>query len=793
MKRNYSLKRLYIYFILFISILLIVFFSYTWVNKQRSFLNYQISEFKKRLLEKENNEIKQEVKNAVHNIKYKNLIAKENLKKELKRKVDFVYGAIASLVKKYKNKMSDDELKTFIKTFLRDIRFKNNGYFFITTMNGIEILYPIKPEFENKSIINLQDVKGRYVIKDEISLLKKYGEGFVTDYWIKNKEDKREYLKISYVKKLNIFNWYIGTGEYLDDFKENLKKEALIEFSKRRFGKSGYLYVNTYSGYSLLLNGKINKKPINFINKQDSNGNFTTKMQISTVKSKGNGFINYYWSKIGETKPIKKTAFVMGMNNWKWIVGAGYYHDEINNVIKDAKKKFFNKFYIEIIRFIFFTIFIIFIIFLFIYLLNKYLSNQFKIFLNLFKEATLKNELIEDKNIKFKELLFLTDAINDIIKENKELEMEIFNKRRLESLGVLAGGIAHDFNNLLTAILANISIAKEYKDIDKIKTVLNDAESATDRARSLTQQLLTFSKGGEPILKTLKLPNFIKKTTDFLLSGTNIGIKYNFSDNLLNVKADKGQLGQVLENLVINAKQAMPKGGNITISLENVELDNYKNEKENFIKLSIADTGVGIDKNNIDKIFDPYFTTKKSGNGLGLASVYSIIRKHKGVISVDSELTKGTTFIIYLPGVIDEEEKKEVSITHFNISKKRILIMDDEEMILNISKKLFSKLGFDVSTCKNGEEMLAEYKKSIKENKKIDIVLMDLTIHGGMGGEEAISKLIELDSKAIAIVSSGYSNSPVMANYEDYGFTSCLVKPYKLDDIRLLISEILNK
>ncbi len=792
MKKYYSLKKLYIYFILFISVLLIVFFSYTWINKQKNFLKYQISEFRKRLLEKENNLIMQEVKNTVHSIRYKNLIAKKNLKEELKRRVDIVCKIIDSLSRKYKDTMSDDEFKTLVKTFLRDIRFKNDGYFFIATMDGIEILYPIKPEFENKNIINLQDIKGTYVIREEINILKKYGAGFVTDYWIKNKNDKKEYLKISYVKKLNIFNWYIGTGEYLDDFKTELKQKILKKLSYRRFGKSGYIYVNTYDGYSLLLNGKVNKKPINFIDKQDTKGNFTTKMQINIVKTKGSGFINYYWNKIGETKPIRKTAFVMGMNDWKWIVGAGYYHDEINNIVKEAKKEFSGKFYMEVVKFIVFILIIVFIIFIFIYLLNKYLSNQFSIFLNSFKEATLKNELIENNEIKFKEFLFLTDSINEIIKEKKELEVEIFNKRRLESLGVLAGGIAHDFNNLLTAILANLNIAREYKDINKINELLADAESATERARSLTQQLLTFSKGGEPILKVLKLSDFVKKTTDFLLSGTNIGIEYKIEENLWKVKADKGQLGQVLENIVINAKQAMSKNGKLVIEITNQELDNGMGKQEKFIKMNIRDNGKGIAKENINKIFDPYFTTKKSGNGLGLASVYSIIRKHKGVISVQSEINKGTTFTIYLPAVEENTEREENSNIEFSVREKRILIMDDEEMILNISRKLFKYIGFKVTTAKNGEELLAEYEKSLKSGGVFDVVIMDLTIHGGMGGEEAISELLKLDKNVVAIVSSGYSNSPIMASYQEYGFKGCLVKPYKLDDIKILLNNILN-
>lgn len=480
----------------------------------------------------------------------------------------------------------------------------------------------------------------------------------------------------------------------------------------------------------------------------------------------------------------------MGMSDWSWIIGAGYYHDEINDIITKAKKEFLGKFYLEIVNFIIFTVLIIFIIFIFIYLLNRYLSKQFNIFLSSFKEAVFKNEFIESKKIKFKEFLFLTDSINEIIKEKKELELEIFNKRRLESLGVLAGGIAHDFNNLLTAILANINIAKEYKDVNEIKEILQDAESATERAKGLAQQLLTFSKGGEPILKVINISSFVKKTTNFLLSGTDIGVEYKIEESLWNVKADKGQLSQVLENLVINAKQAMDKKGELIIEIANQEIDDGTGKKEKFIKMNITDNGKGIKKDDVDKIFDPYFTTKKSGNGLGLASVYSIISKHKVIISVHSKVNKGTTFTIFLPAIESNIEKEENSNIEFSVKEKRILIMDDEEMILNISKKLFKHIGFNVTTVKNGEELLEEYKKAMKISKVFDVVIMDLTIHGGMGGEEAIKELLKLDKRVIAIVSSGYSNSPVMANYENYGFKACLIKPYKLDDIKILLSNL---
>ena len=786
MDKKYSIKKVYTSVILVGATVIVGFFSYIWFRQQNDFLSYQIFEFKKRLIANENNLIKQEVENVVYNIRYESKITKELLKKELVKRIDRAVSIVNSLVTTYKGKISDDELKEVIKTSLRNIRFDNNDeYFFIADLNGNEILYPIKPEYENTNIINLKDNKGDFIIKDEINLLKKQNEGFITAYWIKDKNDKREYLKVSYIKKLSIFNWYIGTGIYLDDFEKNLKRKLLLKLSKKKFSRYGYIYVNTYDGYSLLLNGKVNKKPIYFMNNKDVKGTFTTKMQIKTVKNDGAGFINYYWNKIGETKPIKKTAYVKGMDDWKWIIGAGYYHDEINKIIEKAKKDFSNKFYRELIVFVSVILFLLLLLLIFIFVINHFLSKSFNIFIKSFKTASLKNELIKEDNIKFKEFSDLVKSTNSIIRKKKDLEYEIFKKRRLDSLGVLAGGIAHDFNNLLTAIIANINIAKEYNDIDKIKEILSDAEIASDRAKGLALQLLTFSKGGEPILKVLKLPKFVKTTTEFLLSGTNIGIEYDFHEYLWKINADKGQLGQVLENIIINAKQAMPKNGRIKISLKNEALTSYNNT-EKFVKIDITDNGVGINKKNIRKIFDPYFTTKESGNGLGLASVYSIVQKHKGIISVNSEVDKGTTFTIYLPAVEKQVEKEEDSNIKFTVSEKNILIMDDEEIILNVSRKLFKHIGYKVTTVKTGEELLLEYKKNVR----YDVVIMDLTIHGGMGGEEAIKELLKIDARARVIVSSGYSNSPVMANYKEYGFKGCLIKPYKLEDIKKVLYDL---
>ncbi|RJR18307.1 MAG: PAS domain S-box protein, partial [Desulfobacteraceae bacterium] len=345
--------------------------------------------------------------------------------------------------------------------------------------------------------------------------------------------------------------------------------------------------------------------------------------------------------------------------------------------------------------------------------------------------------------------------------EKRTLEMERMKAQHLESLGVLAGGIAHDFNNLLTSILANVSLARQFiKPRDKSCKRLMEAEKACYRAKSLTKQLLTFSRGGVPVKKTVYIENILKDTTDFALRGSNVKSEFFVPHDLWPVEIDEGQFYQAINNMVINAYQAMPEGGILKVSACNVEItpeDNLPLTENKYIKITLEDRGIGIAEKDIPKIFDPYFTTKEKASGLGLATVYSIIKQHGGYIRVNSALNRGTVFSIYLP--VSEKEvfvKKEEEEGTEEI-KGKILIMDDEEIILDVASEALTCTGYDVCVCKNGEEAIRLYREAMEKEIPFDAVIMDLTIPGGMGGKEAIKKILELDPEVKGIVSSGYS------------------------------------
>ena len=376
-------------------------------------------------------------------------------------------------------------------------------------------------------------------------------------------------------------------------------------------------------------------------------------------------------------------------------------------------------------------------------------------------------------------------------------EAEIRKTEKLESIGILAGGIAHDFNNFLTAIVYSIGFAKlNSKSDTKVFQVLTDAEKAIFQAKNLTRHLLTFSEGGEPVKKITSVHDLIKDAVNFSLMGSNVKCKFSVLEELWNAVIDEGQINQVINNFVFNAKDAMPKGGILKVIAENSVIDencDFPIKKGNYIKISIKDQGTGIPEDILEKIYDPFFTTKEKGTGLGLASTYSIIKKHNGYITVDSKINVGTEFSIYLPASLEKiAPPKEITEKPF-AGKEKILLMDDDEIILDLATETLSLFGYTVECAKDGKEAIEKYIIAKDAGKSFDFVILDLTIPGGMGGKEATQELLKIDPEVCAIVSSGYSNDTIMANYKKFGFKGVIAKPYKIEELTGLFRQILSK
>lgn len=399
------------------------------------------------------------------------------------------------------------------------------------------------------------------------------------------------------------------------------------------------------------------------------------------------------------------------------------------------------------------------------------------------------------------ELKKANQALEAEIAERKRMQEELLRTQKLESIGVLAGGIAHDFNNFLTTILGNVSLIRMHTNSeDKMYKRLIEAEKACLRAKDLTGQLLTFSKGGAPVKKIISsIGELVRESAHFALRGSNVGCEFSIAEDLWLAEVDEGQISQVIHNLVINAQQAMPEGGVIRITLENITQGpthrlSLKAEGK-YIKITIEDKGIGIPEGYLSKIFDPYFTTKQKGSGLGLSTVYSIVKSHHGYIEVESELQVGTKFYIYLPAISKEQTKNNEEENKAKVvkGKGKVLIMDDEELIRDVAGEILGQLGYEVEFAKNGTEAVELYVRARESSKSFNLVIMDLTIPGEMGGKETIEKLKEVDPGIKAIVSSGYFNHPVMAEYKNYGFKGVVTKPYKIEEFSKTVYEVINQ
>jgi CheY-like chemotaxis protein len=379
------------------------------------------------------------------------------------------------------------------------------------------------------------------------------------------------------------------------------------------------------------------------------------------------------------------------------------------------------------------------------------------------------------------------------------LQEERLKTQKLEAIGMLAGGIAHDFNNLLQGVFGYISLAKlTADDRDKSISSLEEAEKALHMSVKLTNQLLTFSKGGKPVKKSLDLGPVIENATKFAVSGSRTDYQLDIDSELWSVEADEGQIGQVIQNIVLNADQAMPMGGTVSIAARNVHAPGpaipVQLKPGVYTEVSIRDNGLGIPEQYLPRIFDPYFTTKEKGSGLGLATSYSIIKNHSGFIDVKSEMGKGSTFFIYLPAIASGQKTEPLQPSAVTASARngKVLLMDDEQVVRDVAGELIKALGHEVEFAAHGTEAVKKYQSAQQTGKPFNVVILDLTIRGGMGGIETLKKLKETDPEVKGIVSSGYSDDSVLSEYRKQGFVAVLKKPYTINGLRATLDGVLN-
>ncbi len=377
----------------------------------------------------------------------------------------------------------------------------------------------------------------------------------------------------------------------------------------------------------------------------------------------------------------------------------------------------------------------------------------------------------------------------------RRMEDHTLRSQKLEALGVLAGGIAHDFNNILTGVIGNVSLAqRQLSEREPARDFLIEAERALERAKGLTQQLLTFARGGSPVLRPTSIAKLVEESVAFALAGSDVGRQLDLPDDLWAVEVDGAQIGRVLQNLVLNAEEAMPDGGTVRVRVTNRVMgpgNDHSLVEGRYVRISVEDHGVGIDSEQLSRIFEPYYTTKEHGSGLGLSVCYSIVNRHQGALVVESEAGGGSTFYVYLPAAAQDIEERSDVIHEAVPGTGRVLIVDDEAMVRDVASAMLRHLGYEPEAVADGAAAVELYSREAEAGRPFDVVLMDLTIPGGMGGQEAVQWLLSMDPDARCIVSSGYSDDPVMADHRSWGFRGVMGKPYRVDELARALQAVL--
>jgi PAS domain S-box-containing protein len=407
--------------------------------------------------------------------------------------------------------------------------------------------------------------------------------------------------------------------------------------------------------------------------------------------------------------------------------------------------------------------------------------------------TTMSGNVVIDEETK--QSIIFTTAID--ISRHKQMEESLQKTQRLESVSMLAGGIAHDFNNILMAILGNVTVVKHVLDQkDRVIETLDKVEKVVLQACHLTKQLQAFSKDGSPQKTVVSLEELLVNNVMFALSGSNVKCDFSLPQGLWFIDADEGQMTQVINNLVINAAQSMPDGGMIKIEAENVNIIDgermYLLKPGRYVKLSLKDSGTGIHTDDLGRIFDPYYTTKENGSGLGLSISFNIIRKHGGTIEVESQKGIGSTFSVFIPAARDFSVDLPRAAENLRVGDERLLIMDDDLSVRDAMSEIVRTLGYSVDSCQNGEEAIELYRTALNSDHPYNALILDLTVRGGMGGCEALQKIREFDPAVKAIISSGYSSDVLIQDYQSYGFKHAILKPYTLEDLSRVIHEVLT-
>jgi len=613
---------------LLIAIISITGAGYFWISSEYNQFNEEAKSLKTTFIDDQKALIRFEVEKAIDFLNYNQNLTEQRLRENIK---DRVYESISignNIYQQYNGKMPLARIKQLFKDALRPIRFNNGrGYYFAVSMDGVEQLYPIAPQYENKNLLDLKDEKGNYVIRDEIDVIKKQGEGFVRDYWRKpDAGDEMIYPKITFVKYFEPFDWYFGTGEYLDDVEQDIKRESLERLSQIRFGPNGYIFVNTYDGDALITDGEIVPDKRNLWEMTDPNGIKVIQEERQAVSNPEGDFIEYSWNKMGQEEPEGKISFIKGFPKWEWMVGAGFYINDIQPEIDHLREKIEKRIRVNIIKILVILLILMIAIFIISRTAFNKIRKNFQIFLNFFKKAADESSKIDPGKLTFNEFSLLAESTNEMISKRLKAERDLEQSR--EHLKLVNKILRHDLTNALASVKSAMRIFSFKPD----KSLISEVDKKIDSSIQLIRQMKEFE-----MISSLheELEEYdLRVILDELIS--------EFPDLNITVKGEgKVWADQALKSIFNNLI------GNAYKHSQSDRLEIRINSGQEKCEIKIIDFGIGIPDKIKNKIFEETFTYgKNGGSGLGLYIVKKALRRYDAEIKVEDNSPHGTVFTV---------------------------------------------------------------------------------------------------------------------------------------------------
>jgi len=774
------------------------------IHGEYSKLQKELKTMEDKSLYSYNDLLKTELNKVISHIEYQRSLLNPRLNQSIKERVYEAHAVATNIFNQYNKIKSVGEIEKIIKDALRPIRFnQGRGYYFAFNLDGIEELFADKPEMEGKDMLVVQGAKGEYVVRDMLDIVKREKEGFYQYTWTRPQKTGH-FVKTAYVKLFEPLGWVFGTGEYLEDVEEDIQKEVIHFIEQIRFSKEGYIFAGQWDGISL--SGPAKGK--NMLDITDSRGIKIVEQMIRIAK-KGSAYIEYVMPGIEEKRTAPKLSYVVGIPEWQWYIGAGVYIDEIEASIEQKRREMKEEIIVYLIR----TALGLGVLIFFTSLVALYISRKARVnldaFTGFFEKANFELMEINADKMDFAELENLALSANEMVnsckkaeEEREILQSQLIEAQKMDSIGRLAGGVAHDFNNMLSVILGYSELAICQVESDHpLYRPLTQIHSAAERSANLTRQLLAFARKQPTTPRVIDLNRTVEGMLKILqrLIGEEIDLIWLPDSELWQTKIDPSQIDQIMANLCINARDAIAGVGKVIIETKNISFDQrYCAAHAQFIpgdytSIVVSDDGYGMDRETLNKIFEPFFTTKGvgEGTGLGLATVYGIVKQNNGFINVYSEQNKGTSFNIYLPRHsghnVEADIVEEITITDRH--QETILIVEDEAAILEIAKEILESFGYTVLTAESSLQAI----HIVEEHKSEIHLLISDVIMPQMNGRE-LAELLQVKRPSMkCLFMSGYTASVIAhRGVLDKG-VHFIQKPFSMNGLAAKVRGVLDQ